>query len=242
MMKHLYVKAPPGYTLEKPMRLGVKIKHVFSLAFITIGAATITTVAYPILSFGFIYSPKFQNAPTIPLVSADSGPSFTPELINTTFDYTNANNWFPADSPKIDLENKFPKTYSLSIPKLGIDGATVIYGATDLKKSLIHYPETAMPGELGNSVIFGHSTLPQFFSPTNYSTIFSTLHTLELGDEILASYDGVEYQYVIASMYEVDPSNLSPLAQRYDRRYLTLITCTPPGTYLRRLIVVAEVA
>jgi len=43
-------------------------------------------------------------------------------------------------------------------------------------------------------------------------------------------------------MYEVQPTDLSVLEQRFDGRYLTLITCTPPGTYLRRLVVVAQIA
>jgi len=96
-----------------------------------------------------------------------------------------------------------------------------------------------MPGKTGNTVIFGHSVLPQFFTPKNYTTIFSTLYTLKIGDEITISYDGITYTYVIQYMYEVKPDNLQPLEQTYDDKYLTLITCTPPGTYLRRLIVQA---
>jgi sortase A len=97
-----------------------------------------------------------------------------------------------------------------------------------------------MPGDLGNTVIFGHSVLPQFFNPTNYVSIFSTLHTLERGDDLQIISDGVDYNYKITDMYEVMPDDLSPLAQTYDGHHLTIITCTPPGTYLRRLIIKAE--
>jgi sortase A len=130
--------------------------------------------------------------------------------------------------------------YTLSIPNLGISQAIVKYGHTDLKKSLIQYPDTAMPGTLGNTVIFGHSVLPQFFSPTNYVSIFSTLHTLKNGDRVELVYDNTTYTYAIYDMYEVEPEELSPLAQTFDDRRLTIITCTPPGTYLRRLIIRAS--
>jgi len=42
-------------------------------------------------------------------------------------------------------------------------------------------------------------------------------------------------------MYEVAPTDLSVLEQHFDGRYLTLITCSPPGTYLRRLIIKARI-
>jgi sortase A len=114
-------------------------------------------------------------------------------------------------------------------------------GSMDLKKSLIQYPQTALPGQLGNAVVFGHSVLPQFFNPKSYLTIFSTLFRLKIGDEISINFDGVEYKYKVEEMYEVQPTDLSVLEQRYDGKYLTLITCTPPGTYLRRLVVKSRI-
>jgi sortase A len=131
--------------------------------------------------------------------------------------------------------------YTLSIPKLGIDHAVVRSDHTDLKQSLIQYNGTALPGNLGNTVIFGHSVLPQFFNPQNYLTIFSTLHRLKVGDTMEIVADGATYTYKISEMYETSPDDLTPLAQVYNGRYLTLITCTPPGTYLRRLIIKAYI-
>ena len=107
-------------------------------------------------------------------------------------------------------------------------------------ESLIQYPGTALPGQYGNPVVFGHSVLPQFFNPQNYKTIFSTLPTLKEGDEILIDFDGITYRYEVVSLHEVLPENVSVLEQRYNTEYLTLITCVPPGTYLRRLVVTAR--
>ncbi len=156
-------------------------------------------------------------------------------------DYTQINNWFVNDTPSQNQDNFIPPgsptTYKLSIPKLKVHDAIVDIGSMDLKKSLIQYPQTALPGQLGNSVVFGHSVLPQFFNPKSYLTIFSTLYRLEPGDEIIVNYDNITYKYLVEEMFEVQPTDLSVLEQRFDNRYLTLITCSPPGTYLRRLVV-----
>ena len=74
----------------------------------------------------------------------------------------------------------------------------------------------------------------------SFATIFSTLPTLRQKDEIYVDYNNVKYKYSIEQMIEVSPDDVSILAQRYDDSYLTLITCTPPGTYLKRLIVRAR--
>lgn len=246
-MTYRYVKAPPGYTLEVPLSISHKIRYTFSLILVTLGIATFTTVAYPLVYYQLTFAPQFQKnslispltQPSISQVKAAEGPTFVDEIVNTSLDYTDASTWFAGSSkPK---ETTTYAVYTLSIPKLGIDHAVVRSDHTDLKQSLIQYAGTALPGNLGNTVIFGHSVLPQFFNPKNYLTIFSTLHTLRPGDTMEITADGATYTYKISEMYEAAPDDLSPLAQVYNGRYLTLITCTPPGTYLRRLIIKAYV-
>lgn len=154
-------------------------------------------------------------------------------------DYDQPTNWFPS-APKLPSHPSKITAYNLSIPKLKIDHAVVKIGGESLSESLVHYPGTALPGQYGNGIIFGHSVLPQFFNPKNYKTIFSTLPTLKEGDEILVDFDGVLFRYQVIKMVEVMPNDVSVLEQRYDNEYLNLVTCVPPGTYLRRLIVRAR--
>lgn len=167
-----------------------------------------------------------------PIVFANGQSSATSDIS------TNANTWYPAKPQKKVVS---PVTaYNLSIPKLKIEDATVVIAGDDLTKSLIHYGGTGLPGEYGTTVIFGHSTLPQFYNPTDYKTIFSTLPTLKPGDEIFVNYDGIDYRYVIFEMVVTDPTDLSALEQRFDDSYITLITCVPPGTTWKRLNVKAK--
>ncbi len=259
-MTYRYVKAPPGYTLQRPTPVARQLRMGLSLILFTLGIATFTTVAYPLISYQLHFAPQFQRSslvsplsPTVtatqefvtnPVKSAHAAtsdkPTFVGEVVNTSLDYTDANSWFAGTHPQ-QKSNAPYLVYTLSIPKLGIDHAVVRSDHTDLKQSLIQYAGTAMPGDLGNTVIFGHSVLPQFFNPRDYHTIFSTLHTLRPGDTMEVAADGATYTYKISEMYEAAPDDLSPLAQVYNGRYLTLITCTPPGTYLRRLVIKAYV-
>lgn len=246
---YAYVKAPPGHTLRHKSKLREMSRLILSSVLLTLGFTAVTTVVYPFIAYERVYAPKFATSPTvlgttdptalIPDAQAaptQNTPSIVPEVVNTALDYTNADVWYGHN----DGSSFDHLVYSLSIPKLRINNAVVRDDHTDLKESLIHYPGTAQPGDLGNGVIFGHSVLPQFFSPNNYLTIFSTLHTLDVGDDITIRSGPATYTYRITQMYVTTPEDLNPLAQSYGTRNLTLITCTPPGTYLKRLIIKAE--
>ncbi|PIV71190.1 hypothetical protein COW57_00895, partial [Candidatus Roizmanbacteria bacterium CG17_big_fil_post_rev_8_21_14_2_50_39_7] len=98
----------------------------------------------------------------------------------------------------------------------------------------------SMPGEFGNVSIFGHSTLPQLYNEKDYKTIFTYLPSLEKGDAIFVEVGDLEYEYEVTDMFVVNPDKISVLDQQYDAAYLTLVTCVPPGTFWKRLIVKAK--
>jgi sortase (surface protein transpeptidase) len=57
-----------------------------------------------------------------------------------------------------------------------------------------------------------------------------------VGDEAKIYYNGNKYVYRIKEIIVVEPTDTSVLAQT-DTPTLTLMTCTPPGTNWKRLIV-----
>lgn len=201
------------------------------------GLFLLGSAVFPIVSYQFFRSPSFT--PLVSPVAEEESMGVLGEAED--LDLTRPSNWF-LEAPHFPPKPSRITHYTLSIPKLKIEDATVEIGGKDLKKSLIQYEGTAFPGQFGNTVIFGHSVLPQFFNPENYLTIFSTLPTLEKSNEVFVNFDGVLYRYVIEEIVEVSPSDISVLEQRFDNYYFTLITCVPPGTYLRRLAVRAKLA
>lgn len=205
----------------------------FAIILLVLGTSLLASATLPILGYEVFKKPKFSRSLISP-VPQEEIPRRGP------LDLTKASNWFKAD---VETGGTIPSSieyYTLSIPKLKIERATVKIGGEDLSESLIHYKGTASPGRSGNAVIFGHSVLPQFFDPKNYLTIFSTLPNLKIGDLVIIDYDGITYKFVIKEMFEVAPSEIEVLHQYYNSPHLTLITCVPPGTYLRRLVVRAE--
>jgi sortase A len=76
----------------------------------------------------------------------------------------------------------------------------------------------------------------------NYKTTFTFLYKLSEGDEIIARVNNNDYTYKIESITVVEPTNTSVLEQSFDDSYLTLITCTPPGTIWKRLVIKARLS
>jgi len=213
------------------------MRKKISLLFISLGFLLLAAILFPLVvsQFRFILNePVRLHDP----VSPPRRPGLT-ILGSLTADYTQASNWFyPASLPQPQASSV--KSFTLTYPKLDIFAATVEVNGSDLKKSAIHYPGTALPGNFGNSVIFGHSSLPFLYKPKNPITIFNPLVKAKLGDEILINYDGKTYHYQIKKISEVSPKQLEVLDQDYSKKQLTLITCVPLGTYWRRLVLLAE--
>lgn len=109
----------------------------------------------------------------------------------------------------------------------------------DLKNGVIHYPGTALPGEKGNSFITGHSSY-YVWDSGRYKDVFALLHKLKVGDELLIQFEEEQHHYIIEETKQVSKKDVSILAQDGDEKRLTLMTCTPVGTNIRRLVVVAK--
>jgi sortase A len=225
-----------------------RILTYFSYASLTIGSFLLFWAFYPIISFE-IYSQAFlARQIKSPIINNETNQAINDGLVlgkfnifsNNLSDFTNANFWFPSISKTKINSQLLVKDYLLSIPKLNIKEARVLVGGEDLAKSLIHYLPKTMPGEPGNVVIFGHSTLPQLYQPNDYKSIFTFLPSLQKGDKIFIKVNDVIYQYEIFEMFVIEPTEVSVLDQQFDASYLTLITCVPPGTFWKRLVVKAK--
>ncbi|MDQ4148773.1 MAG: class E sortase [Actinomycetota bacterium] len=119
----------------------------------------------------------------------------------------------------------------IRIPKIGVNSVVVEgVGVEELKKGPGHYPETAMPGELGNMVISGHRT--------TYGAPFYRLDELRAGDEITMFDQSGGYKYVVTQTKIVKPTEVGVIAPTDDAR-LTLTTCHPRFSARERLIIVA---
>ncbi|CAN5683961.1 hypothetical protein BH23PAT2_BH23PAT2_09840 [soil metagenome] len=134
------------------------------------------------------------------------------------------------------------------IPKINVDIPTVydeesINEATvqrALEDGILHYPTTPEPGQVGNSVFFGHSS-NNILNRGKYKFAFVLLNRLEPGDTFMLEKNGTRYVYRVYDKKVVPPTDLSVLDPDPDRESIaTLITCDPPGTSINRLAVFGE--
>ena len=65
------------------------------------------------------------------------------------------------------------------------------------------------------------------------------INKLEPSDEVNLFYKGQRYAYRIIGKRVVDPSEVIYLTRKTNKEFLTLQTCWPPGTTLKRLLVFA---
>lgn len=249
-----YVKAPVVVVSAAPIPKS-RLKRLMGPMLITIGSIMLTNVIWPIVSYQVINSPGLQKTALLaPIPAEELGSSPNKAIVNrepdpvtpvaqgVDVDYTKVSNWFPSAT---QITPEKPGSYLISIPSVNITNAEAKIGGDDLNESLIHYAGTALPGQLGSPVIFGHSVLRQFYNPSEkntnrYMSIFSKIMTMKNGDRIFIDYDGIRYTYEVKDKVEVHPEDLFILEQRYSNRELKLITCVPEGTYLRRGVIVAQ--
>lgn len=133
------------------------------------------------------------------------------------------------------------------IPKINVD-VPVVYDETSynenriqaaLERGVVHYGATAMPGQIGNNVIIGHSS-NDLFDSGQYKFAFVLLDRLDNGDVFMLHHEGKRYIYKVYNKAVINPDDFSLINIQTDKPVVTLITCTPPGTALRRLVVQAE--
>lgn len=137
--------------------------------------------------------------------------------------------------------------YSIVIPKIGananilgnINPANETEYLDALQYGVAHAAGTAYPGEGGHVFLFAHST-DYIWNVGTYNAVFYLLYKLEPGDEVNLFYNGTRHVYKVTGKEVVDPSQVEYLTRKTDKEFLTLQTCWPPGTTLKRMLVFAE--
>jgi sortase A len=127
-----------------------------------------------------------------------------------------------APTPKVQLGR-------LQIPSIDLDqpmfeGVTL----TAINNGPSHWPGSAMPGQLGNSVIAGHRT--------THTRPFWDLDLVKPGDElIITMLTGERYVYTLDEVEIVDADALNIVDQTYGYR-ATLFGCHPKGSARQRIV------
>jgi sortase A len=130
----------------------------------------------------------------------------------------------------------------LHIPALGADWSWVVVEGVDdddLARGPGHFPQTALPGQVGNFAVAGHRA--------THGEPFADLDQVQVGDPVVVetvdgwlTYDVTWVRILSPGATEV----LAPVAGHPDEkareRTLTLVTCHPRWSSTERLVVGAQ--
>jgi sortase A len=137
--------------------------------------------------------------------------------------------------------------FSIVIPKIGansnvianVDPGNETEYLDALMHGVAHAEGTAFPGEGGHIFMFAHST-DYIWNVGTYNAVFYLLYKLETGDEVDIFYKGARHVYKVTGKQIVDPTEVEYLTKKTNSEFLTLQTCWPPGTTLKRMLIFAE--
>jgi len=134
--------------------------------------------------------------------------------------------------------------FAIVIPKIGANAPVIAdvdpFDATIYRRALrdgvAHATGSGYPGEPGNTFLFAHSS-DDFLTGGRYNSIFYLIGKLEKGDRFFLAYRGALYVYRVFDTRTVAAEDVEYLHALSEEHTVTLMTCWPPGTDARRLLV-----
>lgn len=187
-----------------------KFRRVFGIVLILIGVGIIANVVYK-----KIVTSNKQN-----------------ELIEA-FESQIADSKNEESSEPVSLEaiNGYTPIAIMEIPSIKLK-QPVVDGITEdvIKYFLGRFPNSAMPGEVGNFAVAGHRV-------SDFTDAFINLYKVKVGDKVIVTTKDGVYTYEVDSSFIVDPDQVEVLDES-DYEKITLITCTIGSK--RRVIVTGK--
>jgi LPXTG-site transpeptidase (sortase) family protein len=167
-------------------------------------------------------------------------------LISQEFTYS----FHQISNRNLQVTEMVPKdtTMGILIPKIGANASIIrnvdpydsrIYQQA-LTRGVAHAKGTVIPSLTGNSFLFSHSS-EDLFNANRYNSIFYLLNKLIKGDEIWIYVGGTKFVYSVDTTAIVNADDVKYMNPATSKKQLTLMTCWPPGTNLKRLIVIATI-
>lgn len=157
-----------------------------------------------------------------------------------------------------ELDNwELKKKYALSIPSLGIHTPVLVPSKTfwnmrqwemleeqmqiGMTSGAVAYPHSSAPGSRGALIVAGHSSPPtERAARTRFGTIFEKLPSIESGEKMMVTSNGVTTVYQVTGSVVVPNTDTSILAQDTSESVLKLITCFPVGSTKDRMVITAH--
>ena len=131
----------------------------------------------------------------------------------------------------LDSINGYTPIAIMEIPSIKLK-QPVVEGITEdvIKYFLGKFPESTMPGEVGNFAVAGHRV-------SDFTDAFINLYKVTPGDNVIVTTKDGKYTYEVEESFIVEPEQVEVL-ENADYEKITLITCTIGSK--RRVIVTGK--
>jgi len=189
---------------------------ILSYIFIAVGVVILLLTFWPVAKQEVSYQVK-RSAQSVGLIAPQQVP----------------------EPPDHNFSIVIPKIYASAKVFSDIDSQDPAVYLPALKKGVAQALGSDKPGDGGNVYIFAHST-DTFYNVSRYNAIFYLIGKLNHGDKINIYYNQNRYVYSVIDKRVVNPDDFQYLSRNYGQNTLVLQTCYPPGTTLKRLIVVSK--
>ena len=217
-------------------------KHNLSRIFrILITLPLLIVFAYLALNAPAVYiKTKFALQTSNPSQTIGTAPSIPTPGLNSTLQSKNSAVLVKPAAPSELPDNRLIiERIRVNAPvRWGVDGANTDAILQSLQSGVSQLKESAMPNQSGNVFIVGHSS-NYLWAKGNYKYVFALLPQLAIGDHIDLTYQNQLFEYRVSNIKTVKPDDVSVI-EGDGNDQLTLMTCVPLGTSLKRLIVVAD--
>ena len=155
----------------------------------------------------------------------------------------------PKNAQKMAQIKPINTDFGIVIPKINANAKVVLnvnpYQENIYQKALTqgvaHAEGTSLPGQIGNTFIFAHSS-GDWYTANRYNSVFYLLNKLKKDDEIFIYYQKKKYRYLVTEIKFVNADQINYLSRKPGSHMLTLMTCWPPGTTIKRLIIIAQLS
>lgn len=136
--------------------------------------------------------------------------------------------------------------FSIIIPKINANAKVIkdvdpfdskIY-QTALTQGVAHARGSSTPDQPGNIFIFAHSA-ENWYEANRFNAVFYLLPKLVKNDEIDIYFRRQKYIYRVVDTKLISGNEYQYISSLPGQNQLTLMTCWPPGTTFKRLIVIA---
>ena len=130
------------------------------------------------------------------------------------------------DSVKIGALN-------ITAPLIFPDGGSDVEVYNALKRGVVHFPNSSLPGEKGVMILLGHSS-PPGRPKIDYDWVFTEAELLKAGDEIRVNFNGEVFTYVVTENVFLEIGQDVPSYDSNEKEII-LLSCWPPGKNIKRI-------